>query len=146
MLKVDSFVTFLQENLCCYHFKDIDFTPVSKVLLPILFYILQRLRIMSKSKSKSEKFPPPHQDGAVGHPPDASRNGPLSFGAAETSFNSSIFDPKSSRSLRNGTSKSAASRRKNNNEEPHRAAPRRFINAFYPSSIGWSMDFRFSRR
>ncbi|KAI3455084.1 hypothetical protein Pfo_011747 [Paulownia fortunei] len=109
---------------------------------------LDRLRIMSgaKAKGKGEKFPPPHQDGAVGHPPDASQNGPLSFGAADTSFNSSIFDPKSSRSLRNGTSKSAASRRKNINEEPHRAPPRRFINAFYPSSIGWSMDFRFSRR
>ncbi|KAL8464271.1 hypothetical protein ACS0TY_033971 [Phlomoides rotata] len=98
---------------------------------------LDRLRMMSdaKAKSKSEKFPPPHQDGDGGHP----QNGPLSF-------NSSIFNPKSSRSLRNDTSKSAASRRKKNHEEPYKAPSRRFINAFNPSSIGWSMDFRFNRR
>lgn len=98
---------------------------------------LDRLRMMSdaKAKSKSEKFPPPHQDGDV---PNASQNGPLSF-------NSSIFNPKSSRSLRNDTSKSIASRRKNNHEEPYKAPSRRFINAFNPSSIGWSMDFRLNR-
>ncbi|KAL2242877.1 probable serine/threonine-protein kinase At1g54610 isoform X4 [Sesamum indicum] len=110
---------------------------------------LDRLWIMSdvKAKSKSEKFPPPHRDGAVGHPPDASQNGPISFAAAGSSFTSSIFDPKSSRSLRNnGASKSAASRRKNIKEEPHWAPSRQFIKAFYPSTIGWSMDFRFGRR
>ncbi|KAL0441878.1 UNVERIFIED_CONTAM: putative serine/threonine-protein kinase [Sesamum radiatum] len=110
---------------------------------------LDRLRIMSdvKAKSKSEKFPPPHRDGAVGRPPDASQNGPISFAAAGSSFTSSTFDPKSSRSLRNnGTSKSAASRRKNIKEEPHWAPSRQFIKAFYPSTIGWSMDFRFGRR
>ncbi|KAL0318921.1 UNVERIFIED_CONTAM: putative serine/threonine-protein kinase [Sesamum angustifolium] len=110
---------------------------------------LDRLRIMSdvKAKSKSEKFPPPHQDGAVGRPPDASQNGPISFAAAGSSFTSSIFDPKSSRSLRNnGTSKGAASRRKTIKEEPHWAPSRQFIKAFYPSTIGWSMDFRFGRR
>lgn len=110
----------------------------SKSVLHILFYILQRLRMMSdaKAKSKSEKFPPPHQDGEVGH----RQNGPLSF-------NSSIFNPKSSRSLRNDASKSTASRRKNNHEEPlYKAPSRRLINAFNPSSIGWSMDFRFNRR
>ncbi|KAL0355038.1 UNVERIFIED_CONTAM: putative serine/threonine-protein kinase [Sesamum radiatum] len=110
---------------------------------------LDRLRIMSdvKAKSKSEKIPPPHRDGAIGRPPDASQNGPLSFAAAGSSFTSSIFDPKSSRSLRNnGTSKSAASRRKNIKEEPHWAPSRQFIKAFYPSTIGWSMDFRFGLR
>ncbi|KAK4486170.1 hypothetical protein RD792_008839 [Penstemon davidsonii] len=112
---------------------------------------LDRLRIMSdvKAKSKSEKFPPPHQDGAVGHPFGDSQNGggPVSFGrASNTSFNSLLFDPKSSRSLRNGPSVIETSKKKNNKEEPHRAPSRSFINAFYPSSIGWSRDFRFNRR
>ncbi|KAK6127769.1 hypothetical protein DH2020_038478 [Rehmannia glutinosa] len=103
---------------------------------------LDRMRIMSdaKAKSKSEKFPPPHQDAAVGHPLDASQTGHASFGAADTSFTSSIFDRKSSRSLRNTT----ASRRKNEKDEPQRAPSRSFINALYPSSVGW--DFRFNRR
>ncbi|KAK4395560.1 putative serine/threonine-protein kinase [Sesamum angolense] len=100
---------------------------------------LDRLRIMSdvKAKSKSEKFPPPHRDGAVGRPPDASQNGPISFAAAGSSFTSSIFDPKSSRSLRNnGTSKSAASRRKNIKEEPHWAPSRQFIKASIHPPLG----------
>lgn len=102
---------------------------------------LNRLRIMSdtKAKSKSEKFPPPHQDGAVGHP---SQNGTLSFAAADASFSSSIFDPKSLKSLGKHTSK----KRRDNNEEPNSAPSRSFINAFYPSSVGRSMDFRFGRR
>ncbi|KAK6148029.1 hypothetical protein DH2020_018941 [Rehmannia glutinosa] len=120
---------------------------VHSSIINTILYVLQRLRIMSHAKGKGEKFPPPHQDGSVvHHPPVASQNGTSSFGGAYNSFNSSVFDPKSSRSLRNGTLKTAASRSKNINEEPHRAPSRRFINAFYPSSIGWSMDFRFSRR
>ncbi|EYU32922.1 hypothetical protein ABFS82_09G070400 [Erythranthe guttata] len=107
---------------------------------------LNRLRMMpggAKDKTKSEKFPPPHQDGAVGHLPEESLNGPFSFGAIDTSFkSSSIFDRKSSRSLRNGTN----SRGKNNKEEPSRAPSRRLINSFYPTSINWSRDFRFSRK
>ncbi|KAL0464081.1 UNVERIFIED_CONTAM: putative serine/threonine-protein kinase [Sesamum latifolium] len=105
-----------------------------------------RLRIMSDAtaKSKSDKFPPPHQDAAVGHPLDASQNGPVSFDAADTSFTSSIFDPKASRSLRTTTPKNGTSRRKNSKDEPQRAPTRSFINAFHPSSVGW--DFRFGRR
>ncbi|KAL3655058.1 hypothetical protein CASFOL_000844 [Castilleja foliolosa] len=96
---------------------------------------LDRMRIMSdaKAKSKSDKFPPPHRDAAAPH--DAS-----SGAAADTSFTSSIFDRKSSRSLRS----SMASRRKNENDEPQRAPSRSFINALYPSSVVW--DFRFNRR
>ncbi|KAH6772036.1 Protein kinase superfamily protein [Perilla frutescens var. hirtella] len=106
---------------------------------------LDRLRMMSdaKAKSKSDKFPPPHQDAAVGHPLDASRNGPVSFSAADTSF-ASIFDRRSSRSLRSTASKSATLRSRNDKEEPQRAPARSFMNALYPSSIGW--DFGFSRR
>ncbi|XP_051135536.1 probable serine/threonine-protein kinase At1g54610 isoform X2 [Andrographis paniculata] len=85
---------------------------------------LDRLRIISdaKAKSKSEKFPPPHQDGAVGYPSSASQNGP---GPAHISF--------------------APSRRKVANEEPN-GAPQRFINALYPNSVAWSMDFKFISR
>ncbi|GFP85751.1 probable serine/threonine-protein kinase at1g54610 [Phtheirospermum japonicum] len=75
---------------------------------------LNRMRIISHAKarrSKAGKFPPPHQDGAVGHLPDASKNGPSSFtGGAYSSYNSAVFYPKSSRSIRKGTSKIAASR------------------------------------
>ncbi|GFP82434.1 probable serine/threonine-protein kinase at1g54610 [Phtheirospermum japonicum] len=103
---------------------------------------LDRMRIMSdaKAKSKSDKFPPPHQDAAAPH--DASQmGGQASFGrAADTSFTSSIFDRKSSRSLRS----SMASRMKNEKDEPQRAPSRSFINALYPSSVVW--DFRFNRR
>lgn len=93
----------------------------------MVVYVVQRLRVMSdgKGKSKSEKFPPPHQDGAVGHP----------LSSAEASFASSIFDPKS------------ASRRKNGNDEPHSAPSRRFISTYFnPSSVARSMDLRFGRR
>lgn len=106
---------------------------------------LDRLRMMSdaKAKSKSDKFPPPHQDAAVGNPLDASRNGPVSFSAGDTSF-ASIFDRRSSRSLRSITPKSGTSRSRNDKEEPQRAPARSFMNALYPSSIVW--DFGFSRR
>ncbi|XP_073317845.1 probable serine/threonine-protein kinase At1g54610 [Primulina huaijiensis] len=109
---------------------------------------LNRLRVMSdiKGKSKSEKFPPPHQDGAVGHHLNSSQIGPESFTGADLSFSSSIIETKPSRSFRDLASKSAAFAKKKKKEEPHRAPPRRFINAFYPSSISWSMDYMFRSR
>ncbi|XP_054792476.1 probable serine/threonine-protein kinase At1g54610 isoform X2 [Prosopis cineraria] len=59
---------------------------------------LDRWRVVThaNAKSKSEKFPPPHQDGAVGYPLGASHKGPVSFGATETdaSFSSAIFNSK----------------------------------------------------
>lgn len=99
---------------------------------------LDRLRMMSDAKlrSKSDKFPPPHQDAAVGgHTLDPSQ-GAISFGRTGASFTSSIFDPKSSRSLR--------LTRKKNKEEPQRVPSRSFINALYPPNIAW--DFRLRRR
>ncbi|CAI9757084.1 unnamed protein product [Fraxinus pennsylvanica] len=54
-----------------------------------------RLQVESQAnaKTKSEKFPPSHQDGSVGYPMEdiSSRNGPVSFGAYDASLNSSIF-------------------------------------------------------
>lgn len=94
----------------------------------------------ANAKSKSEKFPPPHEDAAVGFPLDASHNGPVSFGASDSSFSSSVFDPKSSRSVKD----TGIRRRKNKKERSNqRPSSRRFIPAFIPSAISLSMDLRF---
>ncbi|CAN4085483.1 unnamed protein product [Withania somnifera] len=108
---------------------------------------LDRWRVMTQvnAKSKTEKFPPPHQDGAVGYPLDASHNGPASFSLADTSFSSS-FNPKS-RSLRSTTTTAGTSRqRRNKKEEPHMAPSRKLIHAFLPSSVRLSIDMRLRDR
>lgn len=106
---------------------------------------LDRWRVMTQAKSKSEKFPPPHQDGAVGYPLDASHNGPASFSVADASFNSS-FNPKS-RSLRSTTTTAGTSRQsRNKKEEPHMAPSRKLIHAFLPSSVRLSIDMRLRGR
>ncbi|XVF08637.1 hypothetical protein REPUB_Repub07fG0019800 [Reevesia pubescens] len=101
---------------------------------------LDKWRVMTQTnaKSKSEKFPPPHQDGAVGH---ASQKGPVSFGAND--FRSSIFNSKSSGSTKSSGPASGPSRRRKTNKDPHRAPSRKFIRGFKPSSIGVSMDMLF---
>ncbi|KAK8306502.1 hypothetical protein V6Z12_D03G132400 [Gossypium hirsutum] len=71
-----------------------------------------RVLTQTNAKCKSEKFPPPHQDGAVGHPVDASNKGPVSFGASDSSFNSSIFNSKSSGSSKCSRQAGGPSRRK----------------------------------
>ncbi|KAG7954176.1 hypothetical protein I3843_11G002500 [Carya illinoinensis] len=103
---------------------------------------LDRWRIVTQAnaKSKSEKFPPPHQDGAVGHQLDPSRKGPVSFGAPDVSFGSSMFNSKSSGSVRSIGAGGGPSRRKTSKDDPHRASSHKFIRAFKPSSIGLSMD------
>ncbi|XP_060204173.1 probable serine/threonine-protein kinase At1g54610 [Lycium barbarum] len=110
---------------------------------------LDRWREMTQAnaKSKSEKFPPPHQDGAVGYPLDASHNGPASFSVADASFNSSSFNP-NSRSLRSTTSTTAGTsrQRRNKKEEPHMAPSRKLIHAFLPSSVRLSIDVRLRGR
>lgn len=108
---------------------------------------LDRWRVMTQAnaKSKSEKFPPPHQDGAVGYPLDASHDVPASFTAADASFNSS-FNPKS-RSLRSTTTTAGTSRqRRNKKEEPHMAPSRKLIHSFLPSSVRLSIDMRLKGR
>ncbi|CAN4089311.1 unnamed protein product [Withania somnifera] len=108
---------------------------------------LDRWRVMTQvnAKSKSEKFPPPHQDGAVGYPLDASHNGPASFNVADTSFSSS-FNQKS-RSLRSTITTAGTSRqRRNKKEEPHMAPSRKLIHAFLPSSVRLSIDRRLRGR
>ncbi|XWS37073.1 hypothetical protein CRYUN_Cryun19dG0011600 [Craigia yunnanensis] len=106
---------------------------------------LDKLRVMTQTnaKSKSEKFPPPHQDGAVGHRADASHKGPISFGASDTSFSSSIINSKSSGFVKSSGSAGGPSRRKKTNKDPRRAPSRKLIHGFKPSSIGLSMDMLF---
>uniref|UniRef100_A0A1D1XE90 [RNA-polymerase]-subunit kinase n=1 Tax=Anthurium amnicola TaxID=1678845 RepID=A0A1D1XE90_9ARAE len=57
---------------------------------------LDRRRLIAQlnAKSRSEKFPPPHKDGAVGVPLDeASGTQHMSFMMPDKSFASSVFDP-----------------------------------------------------
>ncbi|KAK6924619.1 Protein kinase domain [Dillenia turbinata] len=100
-----------------------------------------RVVTQANARSRSEKFPPPHQDGAVGFPADKPHNGPISFGAPDTSFSSSIFIQKTSAkstAIIGGTSR----RKKSTKDELPRAPSWRFLSAFKPSAIGLSMDLR----
>ncbi|OVA17420.1 Protein kinase domain [Macleaya cordata] len=106
----------------------------------------RRLLAEVNTKSKSEKFPPPHQDATVGFPLDTSRNGPVSFIAPDTSFTSSIFEPNSSRVSHSNSLRNPAAvgghRRKAKKEDPQMAPSRSFMHAFRPSSIGRSMELK----
>lgn len=95
----------------------------------------------ANAKSKSEKFPPPHQDGAVGYPPHEQR-GHLSFGAADTSFSSSIFNSKSGSVKSTGAPGGPSRRKKADRDNPSVSSSRKFIRALKPS-IGLSMDLLF---
>ncbi|XP_071731793.1 probable serine/threonine-protein kinase At1g54610 [Rutidosis leptorrhynchoides] len=100
------------------------------------------------SKSKSEKFPPPHRDAAVVHPLDPSENGDaLSFGAADdNSFTSSVFDTKSSRSVKEAGTIGGPSRRKHRRERSHTISSSKFIRGFFPTTISLNMDLRFKSK
>ncbi|XP_076891772.1 putative serine/threonine-protein kinase At1g54610 [Bidens hawaiensis] len=85
---------------------------------------LDRWRVVNQSnaKSKSEKFPPPHRDAAVGHPLDPSHNGgPVSFGAGDDdqSFSSAVFDPRPSKSASETGTVGGPSRRNHKRERAH---------------------------
>ncbi|TKY60548.1 serine/threonine-protein kinase [Spatholobus suberectus] len=105
---------------------------------------LQRWRVVThaNAKSKSEKFPPPHQDGAVGYPLAASNKGAVSFGATETSSSAStIFDSKPSGSV---TSHAARDKgRKTNKADSQMASSWKFMRALKLSTIGHSFDLLF---
>ncbi|XP_031277313.1 probable serine/threonine-protein kinase At1g54610 isoform X1 [Pistacia vera] len=103
---------------------------------------LDRWRVVTQgnAKSKSEKFPPPHQDGAVGHPQNASGKAPDIF------ITSSTFNPKSSAAAcakSTGAFGGPSRKRKPNKEDPQMAPSRNFIRGFKPSSIGLSLDMIF---
>ncbi|GAB4860372.1 hypothetical protein Ancab_035530 [Ancistrocladus abbreviatus] len=109
---------------------------------------LDRWRAMAQSngKKQNEKFPPPHQDGAVGVPVDTSSNeGPVSFGPTETSFDTSHYHPKLSRSVRSSTAAEGPPSRSRKTEKGRYrvSSTRKFIQVFKPTSIGLSVDLFF---
>ncbi|KAG5035778.1 hypothetical protein AAZX31_04G182100 [Glycine max] len=106
---------------------------------------LDRWRVVThaNAKSKSEKFPPPHQDGAVGYPQDASNKGPVSFGAPDTSFSSGIFNSKPSGHVRNHAAAGLNRGRKTKKDESQMASSWKFMRPFKPSTAGLSMDLLF---
>lgn len=110
---------------------------------------LDRWRAVSQTntKSKSEKFPPPHQDGAVGHPQETTNKVPLSFGTVDASFGSSMFDSRSSGSVKSmGAPGGPSSRKKTSREDPRLAPSRKFIRGFKPSSVGISTNLFFKSK
>ncbi|TKY73693.1 serine/threonine-protein kinase [Spatholobus suberectus] len=106
---------------------------------------LDRWRVVThaNAKSKSEKFPPPHQDGAVGYPQDASNKGPVSFGAPDTTFSSGIFNSKPSGPVRSHGAAEHYRGRKTKKEESQMASSWKFMRPFKPSTVGLSMDLLF---
>ncbi|WVZ25563.1 hypothetical protein V8G54_004107 [Vigna mungo] len=105
---------------------------------------LDRWRVVThaNAKSKSEKFPPPHQDGAVGYPLDASNKGAVSFGATETSTTSTIFHSKSSGSVKShDPAKDKVGR--SNTADTQMTSPWKFLRSFKLSTIGHSFDSLF---
>lgn len=112
------------------------------------FLNFQKWRVVTQAnaKSKSEKFPPPHQDGAVGHPLDSSHKGPVSFGTTDSSFSSALFNSKvSSESVGNhdATRPHSHKGRKTNKADSQTASSWKFMRAFKPTSIGPSMNLFF---
>lgn len=57
---------------------------------------MQRRRLIThaNAKSKSEKFPPPHQDGALGFPLDSSHYMDPTFDPPDASFTTVFPQPK----------------------------------------------------
>lgn len=135
-------VIFLHQFLSLLLFFPINYFTFS-------FVYLQRWRVMKQmnTKSISEKFPPPHQDATMGYPRDASKNGgPVSSfsNAADDSFNSTTFDPRSSQSAVSTSSTSGVSSKKKNKKGGLLLAPsRRIVNTLLPSSVRLSLDLRF---
>lgn len=119
------------------------------LLNPPMLYDFQRWRVVTQTntKSKSEKFPPPHQDGAVGHPQETSNKVPLSFGPADASFGSAVFNSRSSVSIKSmGAAGGASSRKKTSREDPRMAPSHKFIRGFKPSSVGISTNLFFKSK
>ncbi|KAJ7957200.1 Kinase family protein [Quillaja saponaria] len=107
---------------------------------------LDRWRVVThaNAKSKSEKFPPPHQDGAVGYPLNASHKEPVSFGPPNVSSSSAIFDSNTSASAKTvGAPGEPSRRRKTKKEASQMASSWKFVRAFKPSSIGLSINLLF---
>ncbi|GMH01120.1 hypothetical protein Nepgr_002959 [Nepenthes gracilis] len=110
---------------------------------------IDRWRVMAQpdGKRKSEKFPPPHQDGAVGVPQDLSNNSPLSFNPTDASFNLSLFSPKFPKSVKGIAAVEAKSRRKRSRrDQPMMISAWKSIRVFKPKSNGRSVDLMFKAK
>ncbi|KAL6996884.1 hypothetical protein U1Q18_007011 [Sarracenia purpurea var. burkii] len=83
---------------------------------------LNRWTVLSRAsaKSKSGKFPPPHRDGAIGHP----------------------LESKSSGSVNNTAVTGGLLGRRWTKKDVHWGPSQRFNHAFIPTSVGLPMDFR----
>ncbi|CAN8253446.1 unnamed protein product [Cochlearia groenlandica] len=100
---------------------------------------LDRWRVVPRTHghSKSEKFPPPHQDGAVGHQIEDQSKKSSVFGAKpETSFGLS-------RSFRAGE---GTSMRKMTNKDGSRSSRKYIWGLKPPPALGLSMDLLFKSR
>ena len=100
----------------------------------------------ANAKSKSEKFPPPHQDGAVGYPSDASNKGTVSFGASGASFGSALLNSKPSGSVGSNVAARPYKARKAYKADSQMVSSWKFMRAFKPSTIGLSFDLLFRRK
>lgn len=71
-----------------------DFPIEIQLLILFIYYIifLQRRRLIThaNAKSKSEKFPPPHQDGTLGYPLGSSHHMDPSFDPPDVPFSSNF--------------------------------------------------------
>ncbi|XP_072979675.1 probable serine/threonine-protein kinase At1g54610 [Typha angustifolia] len=101
---------------------------------------LNRQRFMARVNpvSKSEKFPPPHQDGSVGFPLQDPYKGSMSFVAADASFTSSIFEMNKESRNHRGTN----GRKSSSKDKPQIAASNNLMKGLKPSSIGLLMELR----
>ena len=97
-------------------------------------------------KSKSEKFPPPHEDGAFGYPGDGSNKGAVSFGTTEkTSFSSILSNSIHSKSV--GSYAGSSYKRRKGNEPDSRISSWKFMrSSFKPSTVGLSFNLLFRSR
>lgn len=67
--------------------------PLLQTLIWTQLYSLQKRRLIThaNAKSKSEKFPPPHQDGALGYPLGCSNHMEPTFEPPDPSSFSTVF-------------------------------------------------------
>jgi cyclin-dependent kinase 12/13/sacsin len=108
---------------------------------------LDRLRVVTNAdgKSKSEKFPPPHEDGAVGYLGEASNKGAASFGTTKTnSFSSILSNSIHSKSVGSFAARSYKGWR--SGEADSKLSSWKFMRSFKPSTVGLSFNLLFGSR
>lgn len=86
-------VCLLNFMYCNYHYQNFIHELVFKPLHFATSVLKQRRRLIThaNAKSKSEKFPPPHQDGTLGYPLGSSHHMDTSLDPPEVPFTSMNF-------------------------------------------------------